>query len=48
MEKIIRICELTGRVSVVAEGLSTAEAMEMVKRLSGEDEFAMYRRVVSK
>ena len=48
MERVIRICEMTGRVTVVAEGLNTEEAMAMVRKLSREDEFAMYRRVVSK
>jgi hypothetical protein len=46
MERVIRICEMTGRVTVVAEGLNTEEAMAMVRKLSREDEFAMYRRVV--
>lgn len=48
MERVIRICEMTGRVTVVVEGLSTEEAMAMVSKLNREDEFAMYRRVVSK
>ena len=48
MEKIIRICEITGRVSTVAENLDTATAMEMVKELSKNDNFAIYRRVVAR
>ena len=48
MEKVIRVCEITGRVTVVAEGLNTEEAMAMVRKLSREDEFATYRRVVAK
>ena len=48
MERVIRVCEMTGRVTVVAEGLNTEEAMAMVRKLSCEDEFAMYRRVVVK
>ena len=48
MEKIIRICEITGKVSIVAENLNTATAMEMVKELSKKDNFAEYRRVVAR
>lgn len=48
MERVIRVCEMTGRVTVVAEGLNTEDAMAMVRELSREDEFAMYRRVVVK
>lgn len=48
MEKIIRICEITGRVSIVAENLNTETAMEMVKELSKKDHFAEYRRVVAR
>ena len=48
MEKIIRICEITGRVSTVAENLDTTTAMEMVKKLSKKDDLAIYRRVVAK
>ena len=48
MEKIMRICEITGKVGIVAENLDTATAMEMVKELSKKDKFAEYRRVVAK
>ena len=48
MEKIIRICEITGRVNTVAENLDTVTAMEMVKELSKKDDLAIYRRVVAK
>lgn len=48
MEKIIRVCEFTGKVTVVAENLTTAEAMAKVIELSKGDDFAMYRRVVAK
>lgn len=48
MEKIIRICEITGKVSIVAENLDTATAMEKVKELSKKDDLAIYRRVVAK
>ena len=46
MEKVIRICELTGRMRTVADNLTTEQAMAMVKDLSKKDEFGMYRRVV--
>jgi hypothetical protein len=48
MEKIIRVCEITGRVSEVAVNLDTATAMAMVKELASKDEFATYMRVVAK
>ena len=48
MERVIRICEMTGRVSVVAENLTHEEAMAMVVELSKNDDFAMYRRVVKR
>ena len=48
MEKIIRICEITGRVNTVAENLDTVTTMEMVKELSKKDDLAIYRRVVTK
>lgn len=46
MEKVIRICELTGRVKTIADNLTTEQAMTMVKDLSKKDEFGMYRRVI--
>lgn len=48
MEKIIRVCEITGRVNEVAVNLDTATAMAMVKELANKDEFATYMRVVAK
>jgi hypothetical protein len=45
MEKVIRICELTGRMTMVAENLTTEQAIYMVKNLSQKDEFGDYRRV---
>ena len=45
MEKIIRVCEITGRVTEVAVGLDTAAAMAMVRELASKDEFATYMRV---
>ena len=45
MEKVIRICEITGKVTVVAENVTTEKAMEIVRENSANDPFAMYRRV---
>jgi hypothetical protein len=46
MEKVIRICELTGRVRTIADNLTTEQAIAIVKDLSKKDEFGTYRRVV--
>ena len=34
MERVIRVCEMTGRVSVVADNLTHDEAVAMVVELS--------------
>ena len=46
MEKVIRICEITGRVTIVAENVSTEKAKEIVRENAANDPFATYRRVV--
>lgn len=46
MEKVIRICEMTGRVTTVAENLDTESAKKMVRDLSKDDVFGQYLRVV--
>lgn len=46
MEKVIRICEITGRMSVVAKNLTTEQAIALVKEESRKDEFATYRRAI--
>ena len=46
MEKVIRICEITGRKTTIADNLTTEQAMAMVKDLAKDDEFGMYCRVV--
>lgn len=46
MEKVIRICELTGRMTVVADNLTTEQAMNLVREKSREDEFGCYYRVL--
>ena len=48
MERVIRVCEVTGRVSVVADNLTHDEAVAMVVELSKSDSFAMYSRVVKR
>ena len=47
MEKVIKVCEVTGRVSTVAENLTTEEAKALVRKLMGSDEYASFMRVVS-
>ena len=46
MERVIRICEITDRMTVVATNLTTDEAMALVRELSKDDPFATYRRVI--
>lgn len=45
MEKVIRVCEITGRVTVVAECVTTERAKEIIKELAPKDEFGRYIRV---
>ena len=46
MEKVIRICEITGKVTTIATNLTTNEAIDLVRELAREDLFGQYRRVV--
>ena len=46
MEKVIRICEITGKVTTIATNLTTNEAIDLVKELARDDRFGQYRRVV--
>lgn len=46
MEKVIRICEITGEVMTVATNLTTNEAMALIKEKAPKDEFGDYRRVI--
>jgi ribosomal protein L28 len=46
MEKVIRICEITGRKTTVATNLTHEEAINLVKELAKGDQFATYMRVV--
>jgi hypothetical protein len=45
MERVIRVCDITGRKTVVADGIPMYEAMELIRKLSAEDEFAHYYRI---
>jgi hypothetical protein len=47
MEKVIRICEITGRMTVVATNLTTEEARALVRERAKADEFGEYRRVLA-
>jgi hypothetical protein len=47
MEKVIRICEITGRMTVVATNLTTEQAMALVREKAKADEFGEYRRVLA-
>jgi hypothetical protein len=46
MEKVIRICEITGKVTTIADNVDTATAIRIVRENAATDPFAMYRRVV--
>lgn len=46
MEKVIRICEFTGKVITVATNLTTEEAIALVRECAKNDCFGQYRRVV--
>lgn len=46
MEKVIRICGISGRVITIADGLTTEEAKKIIKEKSQKDPFGEYRRVV--
>lgn len=48
MEKVIRVCEMTGRVTTVAENLTTEQAMAMVKELSKNAFLEHYLRIVAR
>ena len=47
MEKVIRICEITGRMTVVATNLTTEQAIALVREKAKADEFGEYRRVLA-
>ena len=39
MEKVLRICEMTGRYTVVAENLTPEQAMELIRERHKTDNF---------
>lgn len=45
MEKVIRICEITGKKTVVADNLPTNEAIALVKEQAKSDAFGCYYRI---
>ena len=45
MEKVIRVCELTGRLITVADNLTTEEAIAIVKAKAKDDQFGCYYRI---
>ena len=45
MERVIRICEITGRMTIEADNVTTEEAIAIVKERSEVDVFGEYRRV---
>lgn len=46
MEKVIRICEITGRVVTIATNLTTEQAKALIRERHAGDPFGDYRRVV--
>lgn len=46
MEKVIRICEITGRMTTIATNLTTDEAKALVRKLHAEDPYGEYRRAI--
>ena len=46
MERVIRICEITGKKTVIADNVDTATAMQIVRENAANDPFATYMRVV--
>jgi hypothetical protein len=45
MEKVIRICEITGKVTTIAENVDAETAMQIVRENAATDPFARYMRV---
>lgn len=46
MEKVIRVCEITGRMTVVATNLTTEQAMALVRERAQADSYGAYRRAL--
>jgi hypothetical protein len=45
MEKVIRVCEMTGKMTIIAECVTTERAKEIIKELAPKDEFGRYIRI---
>lgn len=45
MQKVIRVCEITGRKTVVADNLTENEAINLIIKLAKEDDFATFYRI---
>jgi hypothetical protein len=46
MEKVIRICEITGKKTVIVDNVDTETAMRIVRENAANDPFGQYMRVV--
>ena len=46
MEKVIRICEITGKVTTIADNLTTEQAQALIRKEAKNDPFGDYRRVI--
>jgi hypothetical protein len=46
MEKVIRICEITDRVTTIAENVDTETAKEIIRELHKDDPFGTYLRII--
>jgi hypothetical protein len=45
MEKVIRVCEITGKVTTIATGLTAEQAKALIKEKARNDEFGQYLRI---
>lgn len=45
MERVIRVCEITGRKTVIAEGLTSEQAIALIRATAPTDEYARYIRI---
>lgn len=46
MERVIRVCEITGKVTVVAQNVDTETAKEIIRNLHKDDPLGNYYRVI--
>lgn len=45
MTKVIRVCEITGRVNTIATNLTDQQASNLIQQLSANDDFGSYYKV---